>query len=115
MLTINTRLEDDVMIVGLKGQIDGGPKSQTIQDIVKKSISEGNINIVFDMSEIKWINSLGAGVLIASYASARRNDGYINLVGISDRVKVVLRTCGLTPTLFEEFDNIEDAVEDFKS
>ena len=114
MLTINTRQENDVVIVELKGQIDGGPKSRELQELVKNTLTEGKINFIFDITEIKWINSLGAGVLIASYASVRRNEGYINLVGITDRVQVVLRTCGLTPTVFKEFNNVEDAMEDFK-
>jgi anti-anti-sigma factor len=114
MLAINIRQESNVIIVEVKGQIDGGPKSQEIQEIIKKAITEGNKNFIFDINDVKWINSMGAGVLIACYASARRNEGYINLVGVKDRVKVVLQTCGLIPTVFKEFESVKEAIEDFK-
>ena len=114
MLAIDIKQENNVMIVELIGQIDGGPKSQEIQDVIKKAITEGNTNFIFDITGVKWLNSMGAGVLIACYASVRRNDGYINLVGVKDRVKVVLQTCGLIPTVFKEFENMKEAIEDFK-
>ena len=42
-------------------------------------------------------NSLGAGVLIAAYASAKRQNASLKLYGVSDRVETVLRTCGSFP------------------
>ncbi len=114
MLNIEKSEENGVMILELEGQIDGGPKSQKIQEIIKDAIEAGKKKFVFDMNEVQWLNSLGAGVLIASYASVRRKEGSINLVGVSDRVKVVLKTCGLVPTVFKEFDNKEDAIKDLQ-
>ena len=115
MLTISKREEkNDVLVVELIGQIDGGPKSQEIQELVKKAIAEGKTNFIYDITEVKWINSMGAGVLIASYASVRRNEGCIHLVGVTDRAKVVLQTCGLIPAVFKEFEKLEDAIDDFK-
>jgi anti-sigma B factor antagonist len=114
MLNIEKSSERDVLIIGLNGQIDGGPKSQKIQEIIKNALSEGMKKFVLDMNDVQWLNSLGAGVLIASYASVRRSEGSINLVGISDRVKVVLRTCGLVPTVFKEFENKDDAIQDLQ-
>jgi len=114
MLNIQKSEENDVMILELEGQIDGGPKSQRIQEIIKEAIAAGKKKFVFDMNEVQWLNSLGAGVLIAAYASVRRKEGSINLVGVSDRVKVVLKTCGLVPTVFKEFDNKDDAIKDLQ-
>ncbi|MCD6378811.1 STAS domain-containing protein, partial [bacterium] len=74
MLAIDIKQENNVMIVELIGQIDGGPKSQEIQDVIKKAITEGNTNFIFDITDVKWLNSMGAGVLIACYASVRRNE-----------------------------------------
>lgn len=114
MLKIEKREENGVLIFELEGQIDGGPESQKLQEIIKDALHEGKKHSVLDMKGVTWINSLGAGVLIATYASVKREDGLIAMVGISDRARVVLKTCGLIPAVFEEYDSVEEAVEEIK-
>lgn len=113
MLSITNRDEGGVMILDLEGQIDGGPKSQKIQEIIKESLEKGQRNFVLNMKNVRWLNSLGAGVLIATYASAKRGEAYLKLFGVSDRVETVLKTCGLIPEVFEVFGEEKDAVDSF--
>lgn len=113
MLNIATSDEGDVMIVDLEGQIDGGPKSQEIHDIVKESLKKGKNKILLNLSKVSWLNSLGAGILIAAFASAKREEGAIKLYGVSPRVETVLRTCGLIPEVFEVYEDKEKALQSF--
>jgi anti-sigma B factor antagonist len=114
MLKIEKREQDGVLIFKLEGQLDGGPESQKLQGMLKDALEEGKKYSVLDMKDVSWINSLGAGVLIAAYASVKREDGLIAMVGISSRARVVLKTCGLIPAVFEEYDSIEEAVSEIK-
>ncbi len=114
MLNISNRDERGVMIYALEGQIDGGPKSQRIHEMIKEEIESGKRKFLLNLRDIKWLNSLGAGVLIAAYASAKREEASVKLTNISDRVGLVLRTCGLIPEVFEVFENEEDALASFK-
>ncbi len=113
MLTIKNRDEGDVLVLDLEGQIDGGPKSEKIQEIIKESIQNGRRKFVLNLSDVKWLNSLGAGVLIASYASAKREKAALKLFGVSDRVETVLKTCGLIPDVFDVYDTEGDAITSF--
>jgi len=115
MLKIEKREENGVLVLKLEGQLDGGPESQKLQQMLKDALSEGKRFSVLDMKGVSWINSLGAGVLIATYASVKREDGLIAMVGISDRARVVLKTCGLIPAVFEEYDSVEEAIEEIQS
>ncbi|MBD3179816.1 MAG: anti-sigma factor antagonist [Candidatus Latescibacteria bacterium] len=115
MLKIEKREQNDVLVFKLDGQLDGGPASQKLQEMLKEALSEGKKFSVLDMKGVSWINSLGAGVLIATYASVKREDGLIAMVGISDRARVVLKTCGLIPAVFEEYDSVEEAIEEIKN
>jgi anti-anti-sigma factor len=65
------------------------------------------------MQNVKWLNSLGAGVLIAAYASAKRQDAALKLFGITDRVETVLKTCGLIPEVFEVYKDENGALGSF--
>ena len=79
MLNVSTRDEGGVLILDLEGQIDGGPESEKIQEIIKASIEGGQRSFLLNLKDVKWLNSLGAGVLIASYASAKREEAALNL------------------------------------
>ncbi|HSG29777.1 MAG TPA: STAS domain-containing protein [Candidatus Krumholzibacterium sp.] len=113
MLTITNRDAGDVVILDLEGQIDGGPKSEKIHEMIKDGLEKGQKKFVLDMSDVKWLNSLGAGVLIAAYASAKRADAMLKLHSVTDRVGSVLKTCGLIPEVFDVYENEDDALSSF--
>lgn len=113
MLTITNRDAGGVVILDLEGQIDGGPKSERIHEIIKEGIEKGQKKFVLNLSEVKWLNSLGAGVLIAAYASAKREEAMLKLHSVSDRVGSVLKTCGLIPEVFDVYDDEDGALSSF--
>jgi anti-anti-sigma factor len=113
MLNVSTRDEGGVLILDLEGQIDGGPESEKIQEIIKENMENGQKKFLLNLKEVKWLNSLGAGVLIASYASVKREEAALKLLSVSDRVGVVLKTCGLIPEVFETFEAEAEAVTSF--
>ena len=113
MLNISTRDEGGVLILDISGQIDGGPESERIHEIIKKEVEKGQKKFLLNLKDVKWLNSLGAGMLIASYASAKREEAALKLLSVSDRVGVVLKTCGLIPEVFETFEDEAEAVTSF--
>ena len=113
MLTITNRDVEGVMILDLRGQIDGGPESGRIKEAIKNSIENGQKKFVLNLQDVKWVNSLGAGMLIAAYASVKRSDAALKLFGVSSRVGTVLKTCGLIPEVFEVFENEKETLDSF--
>ena len=113
MLNITTRDQAGVMIIDLDGQVDGGPLSMKVHELIKQNLEKGQKKLVLNMQNVKWLNSLGAGVLIAAYASAKRQDAALKLFGITDRVETVLKTCGLIPEVFEVYKDENGALGSF--
>jgi anti-anti-sigma factor len=66
-----------------------------------------------NLTDVKWLNSLGAGILIAAYASAKRQNAALKLFGVTDRVETVLKTCGLIPEVFDVYKDEKAALESF--
>jgi anti-anti-sigma factor len=114
MLNITTRDQAGVMIIDLDGQIDGGPPSAKIHELIKQNLDKGRKGFVLNLKNVKWLNSLGAGVLIAAYASVKRQDAGLKLFGVSDRVEAVLKTCGLIPEVFDVYTDEKGALESFR-
>lgn len=113
MLSITTRDQGGVMIIDLEGQIDGGPESVKIHDLIKQNLEKGQKKFVLNLKNIRWLNSLGAGVLIAAYASAKRQDAALKVFGVGDRVEAVLKTCGLIPEVFDVYQDESEALRSF--
>lgn len=113
MLNITIREEGGVMVLDLAGQIDGGPKSTQIHEIIKGELDKGQKKFILNMQDVKWLNSLGAGVLISAYASAKRQEASVKLLSISSRVETVLKTCGLIPEVFDVYSDKDEALESF--
>jgi len=113
MLNITTRDKAGVMIIDLEGQIDGGPVSAKVHELIKQSLDKGQKKFILNLTKISWLNSLGAGILIAAYASAKRQEAGLKLFGVGDRVEAVLKTCGLIPEVFEVYKDEESAFASF--
>jgi anti-sigma B factor antagonist len=113
MLNITTREQSGVMIIDLDGQIDGGPQSVKVHDLIKENLDKGQKKFVLNLKNVRWLNSLGAGVLIAAYASAKRQNASLKVFGIGDRVEAVLKTCGLIPEVFDVYPDENRALQSF--
>jgi anti-anti-sigma factor len=113
MLTIEKRTEDGMVILDLTGKIDGGPESREIHDEVKKAVGAGADRLLLNMEGVAWINSLGVGVLIAAFVSAKRAGAALKMYGVGGRVEIVLTTNGVIPEVFEVYSSESDARASF--
>ncbi len=111
-LRISTRTIDGVLIVDCNGRLVFGEESANLRDTVKKLISE-NKNIVLNLSGVSYIDSGGLGTLVALYTSAQTNGGKIKLASLTPRVGDLLQVTKLV-TIFEVYDNEEQAVQSFR-
>ena len=111
-LRISTRTIDGVLIVDCNGRIVFGEESANLRDTVKKLINE-NKNIVLNLSGVSYIDSGGLGTLVALYTSAQSNGGKIKLASLTPRVGDLLQVTKLV-TIFEDYDNEEQAVQSFR-
>jgi anti-anti-sigma factor len=114
-MQIETRVESGVTILDLSGRLDGGPESRRIHETVKKTLNEGGRRIAFNMAGVPWANTLGIGVLIASFVSAKRMEAELKLFGTPERVAASLRMMRLIPEIFDDLESEEAALGSFSS
>lgn len=60
------------------------------------------------MSRIRYVDSSGLGVLIASYVSLERNCRRLLLAGLNDQIWDLFRTCKIED-VFTRFRTVADA------
>ncbi|RSL15073.1 anti-sigma B factor antagonist [Edaphobacter aggregans] len=65
--------------------------------------------MIFDLSEVPYMDSAGIGVLINYYVSAEKNDRRMALVGVNERVDALL-VLTKVQALLRKFPTVEEAV-----
>ncbi|MEC3420808.1 STAS domain-containing protein [Bacillus cereus] len=105
---IHTWQHDVGKTVPLKGQID----AYTATDLKNKgrpSTSEKEVHIVVDFHNVDYMDSTGLGVFIALLKAVKKNDGKLEFIGVSKRLKRLFDITGLTEilNLNSDFEKVE--------
>ncbi len=98
----------DVRIVGLRGRLDAST-TPPIEQRIAGLLDQGEKRLVFDLSELTYISSLGLRVLIVVAKSMQRTGGKLALAGLSDHIHEIFKIAGFT-TVFSIYPNLEEAV-----
>jgi len=111
-ISINEKYQ--AAIIELKGDLVGGVDAQLFRDKLYQLIKDGKKNVVVDMTDVKFMNSSGIGILISGYTTLKNAVGELKLAHISDKVKGILSITMLNK-VFDIFDSVDDAVKSFDS
>ena len=111
-MKIKQRESGDVVVLELSGKIMGGDDFNLFHDTIKKLVGEGKIDILLNMSRVKWINSTGLGLMVSAYTSLVKNGGRMKICEMSDRIDNILHVTQLG-LVFENFDKEGEAVASF--
>lgn len=101
-----------ISIIRVKGKLMGGPDTTAVHDHVKELIEGDNKKIIIDLSNVKWMNSTGLGVLMGAQTTARNHDADLKLAGATDKVQSLFIITKLI-TVFDTYDNVDQAVGSF--
>ncbi len=108
-----TQFDLGIVICSLHGElIDKNQATDFIADI-EKHLSAGNLKVVLDLSDLKYINSSGLNVLINILTKARKNGGEAVVASVSPKVKELFVITKLN-TVFTVTDSVEKALSKLK-
>lgn len=83
-------IENDLAVIRCEGEVLGEEQGPDLIELVNDIISKNVKNTVIDVSEVKYINSSGIGVLITTLTKFRNAGGDIVLLNPSDHVQKLL-------------------------
>jgi anti-sigma B factor antagonist len=110
-LTTNTRQVGTVTIVDIKGRIVMGEESAAVRDMILGLLSKGNKQILLNLAGVEYIDSMGLGSLVGSFATARKQGGDLKLLNVNDKVTDVMQIT----KLYTVFDIAKDESAAIKS
>lgn len=109
---MNYNIEEkyNCVIIELNGKIIGGPHAETFREDLHQLIEEGKKNVVVDLSNVKFMNSSGLGILIGGLTTMRNAGGTFKIYGATEKIKSLLMVSQLI-RVFDHYETLEEAIE----
>ncbi len=108
-MKIEEKIENHLAILKIAGNIMGDPESEELHEKVRSLIDDGIKQVVFNLQDVKWMNSAGLGILITCLATLKNNNGVLKLAEVTKKIESLLVITQLN-RIFEIYDSVEKAV-----
>ena len=112
-MQIKEHIEDDVVILSLRGNLMGDPETTEFREKIKDLVRDGFLKIVLDVSKVKWINSSGLGALISALTTVNNAGGDMRISNVTEKIKSLFMITQLIK-VFKVFESNERAAASFK-
>jgi anti-sigma B factor antagonist len=113
VVKIKKRPEGEIMVLDLSGKIMGGDDFDLFNNAIKDLVGEGHVDILLNLSGVKWINSTGLGLMVSAYTSLVKQGGRMKICEVSERIDNILHVTQLE-LVFETFDKEKDALDSYE-
>ena len=107
-MNYKSTIKGEVLELGLSGDLIGEDAGLDIVSVVNDAIEKDALFGIVDISELRYINSSGIGVLITVLTKFRNKGGDVYLVNPSENVQKLLIITKLN-AIFTIVDGAEDA------
>jgi anti-sigma B factor antagonist len=111
-MQIEQRSVGGVIVVDVTGKITLGESTEILKDKVNSLVNQGHTDLVLNLAGVSYMDSAGLGVMMAAYATAKRQGGNVKLLSLTKRITDLLSITKLS-TIFETFDSETEAVASF--
>ena len=108
----STRQVGSVTVVDISGRIVLWEESNTLRSLVSDLLNKGHKKILFNLSDVHYIDSSGLGALVSSFTSVRKRGGELKLLNLTDKVTDVMQMTKLY-TVFDIQNDEAVAVRSF--
>ncbi len=111
-LAITPRQVQEVTVLDLRGRLIFGEEVTLLRESVRLLLAQKRKNILLNLQEAAFVDSSGAGTIVACYTSVRAAGGQLKLANGNRHFREMLeltRLLGLLPL----FDSEEEALGSF--
>ncbi len=107
-MEIKEETRGDIKIIDLHGRLDAST-SPGVEKQLLALVAQGQVRIVFDLSGLSYISSLGLRVLMVVAKQVHTGGGKLALATLNDSVREIFSLAGFTQ-LFAVFQTVDEAV-----
>lgn len=113
-MNYTTEVKENILFIFLKGDLLGESNGIELADLANDKLNENITLCAIDLSEVRYMNSSGIGVLITLLTKFRNKGGEVALINPSEQIKKLLVITKLN-AIFTMVDSEQEAVSKLKS
>lgn len=111
---MKVEVREGVLIVSLSGNLLTEQNNTSVTDLIAKNIESGTTKVLFNLSEVDYMNSSGLALLLSALAKTRKMGGELVLCSVPEQTKKLLQMTPLT-SIFMVFAQEATAISFLKS
>ncbi len=112
-MQIEKKVNGDIVIFSFSGNLILS-ELESVREQVRDTIEKENVNnIIFDMTDVDFIDSAGIGFVVSIYKTLKGRNGKFALCGLKTKPKEVFSLTRLDK-IIKIYDDLETAIENFK-
>lgn len=92
-MALNQIEEGGVVILAVDGNLDG-EGTNALEEKVLTLLENGVTSLLFDFSDLDYINSSGLRILVLAYQRLKKNSGTVAICGVKDYIQEVFEVSG---------------------
>ena len=101
---MKSETKNGVLVISLEGNLLGEHVNGPVMDLIKSSVEAGNKNVLFNLSNMKFINSTGLGMLLTAVSKTRNAGGELSLCNVPEQMKKLLQITKLESVFNQQAD-----------
>ena len=106
------QIEPDIVLLHIYGRITLGRECQDVELAVDGLIRDEARKVVFDLSELNYIDSTGVGILVMCYTKMRKAGGELRLASLQPHIADLMKMTRLD-SIMPAYPTVDAAVENF--
>ena len=111
-LAIEKREREGIALLDLRGRIVMGEEVTSFRETLRNLAQTPEQRVILNMQGVDYIDSTGLGAIVMASSAVRNNGGAVKLLNLNKR-NIELLVATKLATIFEIFDNEQDAVNSF--
>jgi len=112
-MKIDSRQENNVGIIHIKGKLVGSPETDDLHGRVDKFLQQQINQIIIDLKDVEWMGSVGLGALMRDLVTVCRAGGELVVAHPSEKVTNLFRITKLSGVV-KTFPGISESLQHFK-
>ena len=100
--------ENNVMVLEIKGEVDAFT-AQDLEKTLMDLLGQGQLRIVMDVSEMRFISSAGIRAILYAHREAVQLGGEVRLAGPTDQIRRIFEIAGFFD-LFRITDRLQESL-----
>ncbi len=110
-MQVSSRKTKGALVVKVEGELDHHT-ADAVRERLDSLLEDPSIkHIVFDLSQLKFMDSSGIGVFIGRYKVVSQRGGTVSVTHVTSQINKVFEVSGLY-RIIKKYDSIEEALAD---